>query len=53
MRATGNLFHHRGPYIPKWSVEYHCARCDNTCRIWAPETEDLIETIVRAEAPEH
>lgn len=52
MPATGNLFHHRGPYLTIWSIEYHCGRCNDTFPIWTPETEALVDEIVRAETPE-
>jgi predicted RNA-binding Zn-ribbon protein involved in translation (DUF1610 family) len=46
--ATGNLFHHRPP-LTKWVVEYRCERCGEVFTIWAPETDDAVETIVREE----
>jgi hypothetical protein len=50
--ATGYLLHNRGPYLPVWFVEYHCARCHDTFRIRTPETDALVEAIVRAETVE-
>lgn len=47
--ATGNLFHHRPPRLTKWVVEYRCHRCNEIFTIWAPETNDAVETIVREE----
>jgi hypothetical protein len=50
--TTGYLLRNRGPYLTVWYVEYHCARCNDTFRIQTPETEPLVEEIVRAETRE-
>lgn len=52
MPATGRLFRHRGPCLTHWYVEFHCARCNETCTIWTPQTEGRVGEIVRAESAE-
>ena len=52
MQATGNLLHHRPPHLSTWVVEYRCDRCGEIFPIWAPETNDRVEQIVREEEPD-